>query len=364
MKKQLLIIMSIIFLALFANVSRVSAASCVGTGFNPSAGVDYKYFVNIAGPGYTGVGGTYRWYVTQSTDLINGTILTPADGFFEVLTGGGLSTYNSSIAAGTSDTLGLKWTENANTLTFYLVLKYREHNGNSGTPGCEAENIRVWEIKPNISTDFLLAIAPYDINGGMVFADTTLAKQCAADLTGAQINTTTTPISVAISYDTNTLYYQVTASGATGVWTPSIYLPALATPVPQNQNYASVQWRDLTVTPAVWYNFTGAAGSTGGLAQGYPSSQTAPVSLLGTSILVKVEVANNYYETLEDQTIRVGIDGVLPTGQDDIWGPGTWPGNPLACDPATNFAKKAPFKILARPEIQTGMTTQFIQKLP
>ena len=352
MKKQLLIFVSIVFLALFANLSRVNA-QCVGSGFSPSAGMPYTYDVTIpTGLGYTG-GGTYNWYVTQNTDLIAGPILQVADGFFTVNTGPGLSTYNSTT--GTTNQLGLTWTGTAvsSTTPFYLVLRYSETNGNAN-PGCSAENIRVWQINP-INT-FLLTFSGANSAGDSIGN----ANDCAAPLVSAVVSPATS--SVEYTYGVNTLYYRVKASGTNGTWKPAIRIPALAG---LGQNYQNVQWNDAINGTGTWHTFNVPLGSiTGG---DFVSTDFAPVTESGTPLLIRIQIANDNFETLANQGILVGIDGVTANNMPDIWGPGTWPPVPAPdpCDPAADFAKQATFTILARPTINPGATMPaFIQKLP
>ena len=349
MKKQLLFIVTFLFLALFAGKNTVNA-QCVGDGFNPSAGTLYTYVVDVTGPGYSGAG-TYDWYVTDNVNIINPAFIIPEiNTFFTVDPGN--SPYHTTT--GTTNTIGLTWSVAAvnGGNPFYLVLRYSETNANAA-PGCAAENIRVWQINP-INT-FLLAITGAT-NLGAQFDN---ANQCAAPLLSAVI-TPGTPASVEYTYGTNSLYYRVMASGANGTWTPSLQLPALAI---QGQNYAAVEWTDdLSGTPT-WHSFNVPAGNTTGgqFSSTDPATITDPTN--GTPIFIRVDIANENWETLADQPILVGIDGLLPNGMSDIWG-GTGP-VPDPCAQADPFAKTATYTILARPTVNpgTGMPA-FIQKLP
>jgi hypothetical protein len=290
--------------------------------------------------------------VTQSTNILTG-IIPESNLFFNVTAGPGLSTYNASGV--TTNTLGLNWNLAAAGQTFYLVLRYSEPNPNS-TALCPSENIRVWQIIPNTATNFLLAIAGSNPDG-TIFNN---ANQCAAPLAGAVV-TPGAPSTVEYTYGVNVLFYRVDATGATGPWTPSVMLPSLAG---LSQNYAAAEWTSDLTGLGGWVAFTGAAGSTGGNFVS-PSDATIADPNTGAPILIMIQIANENYETLADQPIQVGIDGYLPSGLSDIWGPGTWPGNPDPCDEATPFAKTATYTILARPTINpgTGMPA-FIQKLP
>jgi hypothetical protein len=352
MKKQLFLI---VILALFAGISSVNA-QCVGNGFNPSAGTPYVYEVTVPpGNGYLGgLNGTYTWYVTQDVNLLNaGAIILPGPSF-SVNVGAGLSTYNSVV--GTTFQLSLTWTAAAvlSPNPFFLVLKYSEPNSNAAEPGgCSGTNIRVWQINP-INT-FLLAITGSTPTG--VQFDP--ANQCAAPVTGAVV-TPGAPTTVAYTYGTNTLYYRVLASGASGVWTPSVLLPALAN---LGQNYTGVDWTDDLTGLGTWnaFNVPSPIGNTTG--GSFSSTATANITdpAAGTPILVRIQISNVNYETLADQPILVGIDGLLPTGMSDIWG-GAGP-IPDPCAQADPFAKTATYTILARPNVN-AVTGTFIQKLP
>ena len=348
MKKQLFLI---VFLAFFAGITSLQAQPCVGNGFTPSAGTDYTYLVTVPNTGgYLG-GGTYNWYVTQDPNIL-ANIIPAANTFFTVNVGAGLSTYNSLVQPGSTNQLGLNWTPAAAGQVFYLVLRYSEVNPNA-TSGCSAENIRVWQINPNAATNFLLSIAGANPDGS-IFNN---ANQCAAPLMGALV----TGATVEYTYGINELLYRVDATGATGPWTPSVRLPNLAG---LNQVYAAAEWTADMSGAGGWVAFTGAAGSTGGDFVS-PSDATIIDPLVSSPILIRVQVDNQNWETLADQAINIGVDGYLPNGLSDIWGPGVWPGNPDPCDQASVFAKNATYTILARPTVNPGAgMPAFITKLP
>jgi hypothetical protein len=356
MKKQLFLI---VLLALFAGISSVNAQPCVGNGFTPSAGTDYSYVVTIPPTGgYTGVGGVYNWYITQDVNLLNTLAIIPAvNANFSVNVGAGLSTYNSLVPGGTTNTIGLQWTPAASGQVFYLVLKYSESNPNAIAPGCAAQNIRVWQINPNNATNFLLAISGASNNGTAL----TIANQCAADVDGATV-IPGSPTKIDYNYGENIIYYRVDATGTTGNWTPSIRLPLLAGAA-LSQVYAIAEWNDdVTGVAGTWTAFAGAPfPNTGGdFTSPIPAAIADP--LLGASILIRVRISNVNYETLANQPITVGIDGYLPSGLSDIIGPGAvLPA--LPCDQEVVFGKQATYTILARPDI-TPVTGPFITPLP
>jgi hypothetical protein len=350
MKKQLLLIVSIVFLALFAGMTNVNA-QCASDGFHPAANQEYVYVVAIDPVnGYLGTG-TYDWYVTQNLNIIDGPSIIPAANAFFTVTGG-FSTYHATGA--TSNQIGLTWTAAAvnSPNPFFLVLRYRESNPASTQPGgCSAENIRVWQIYP-INT-FLLAVNS-SFQSGLPFAN---ATTCAADITGA--NVAAGGATVTYVYGTNTLYYTILASGYTGDWTPTIQLPALGG---LGQNYLNAEWNSDLTGGGTWVAFTGAAGNTTGGNFDSPSPATITDPVNGTPILVRVQIANASYETLANQPINMGVDGVTTPGlmPDIIGGTGA-----NACDPEAIFGKTAIYTILSRPKVDPGAgMPAFIVKTP
>ncbi len=340
MKKQLFILS--IILAFFAGISNVNA-QCVPDALHPAVGIEYDYIATIGGPGYDGAGGSaYDWYITQSLNVIDaGSILTLPDPNFTV---GAATPYHNGVT-GVSHIL-LTWTAAAlaSPNPFYLVLRYREDNA-TGISTCSAENIRVWQIDP-INT-FLLAFEGGTVNAG-TYEPLANSMVCAADVTAALV-TAGTPGTVELTYGPNSIYYVATASGIMGNWRPAINLPVLQT----SQTYASAEWTSDLTGGGPWVAFT-AAPVPGAFTS--PSDATV-TNVAGTSILVRVVVNNNQWQTLGDQTVTLALDGFLPpTYLDpagDIIGTGTTP-----CDLAAPFLRTATYTIKARPTI-TG-TPQFL----
>ena len=330
MKKQILLFVLFV-VTTFASVSKsYGQTTCTPGALNPSAGVAYDYEVTVtAGSGTSPV---YVWYVTQATDLIGGAKLTQgAD--FTVGTDSGFSTYSSTTS--TSSKIKLTWNAAAlaNGNPYYLVVKYSE----TSTAGCSVENMKVWQIKPVNS--FLLAIAGSDVAGA-----TANASSCAPAITAA----TVTPATPTVSYDygQSSIYYKVTASGVAGTWTPTINLPALAGAA-SGQVYVSADWGTLGATPT-WNSFGTIVAAGGNMT----SSVAAPVSVVGTDILVRIVINNSKYEGTTAQTVTVGIDGELPGGIKDIKGGGD------CADETTN--KTGTHTILVRPAIAPGAAGAFI----
>ena len=340
MKKQILFLVFLVLTA-FASVNK-SYGQCVADPLHPAAGVTYDYEVTLTNS--TGTTPVYSWYVTKDVNILTGTVIG-AGADFTVNTGAGLSTYNS--AAGSTGKLELVWTSAAvaSTTPYYLVVKYTE---TSAAPACTVENMRVWMIDPVNS--FLLAVAGSDLAG--VTANNSI---CAANIDGALITAGASP-TVAYTYGQNTLYYKITASGAVGTWTPSISLPALAG---LGQNYNNAEWSSDGGT--VWNTFGLVDGDLDG-GTFTSTVTTAPVSVAGSVIIVRIKVDNVNFETLAAQPIILGADGVLPGGVKDII-------SATDCNDELAFGKTGTFTINVRPGVTDATTntpnpTDFITKAP
>lgn len=334
MKKQLFIF---VFLAFFAGIINVYAQDCDPGALNPVAGQPYNYSVTIGGPGYNGPTGSYTWYVTTNVDLLSGTGVVPNDGsMFASVTGYGVPTVNLNP-------LILTWTTAAITSgsTFYLVVKFSQiASGNS----CEAMNMKVWEIKP--INKFLLAINSF---AGDYGKDGTY---CFANVSGAMVNPGS-PTTVTYTYGINEIYAEVTPSYYTGQWTPSFEISNLAA----GQTVESVTW-GTSITGPFNTNIANVTESGGVYtAQGDASSATSSYDG-STKLYVKINVANNSYEGLSDQQIKIAVDGVIP---------GATPLNDVKSD--TDCSDEVPFgkfvnqTLKARPAVTSG-TSNFIQQTP
>lgn len=339
MKKQILLLVLFI-LAAFANVEKSYGQTCTPAALNPAAGVPYDYEVTVSGT----TGGTapvYLWYVTQDVDIFNGTKLTEGVDF-TVNAGAGQSTYNSNT--GTTNKINLTWTPAAvaNVNPYYLVVKYSE----TSAIGCTVDNMKVWQIDP-INT-FLLALEASDLLGNVANDNT-----CPPAVDGAIITPGATP-SVTYTYGQTIISYKVTASGTNGTWTPSLHLPALGTPGPEGQNYNAAEWSLDGATN--WNSFGLTDGDVAG--GNYTSSvTTAPVTVAGSTIIIRVKIDNVNFESLAAQPIIAGVDGVLPSGVKDIK-------TLTDCTDEVDFGKTDTYTVNPRPTVAPTTLPAFITKNP
>ena len=333
MKKQILILVMFI-VAIFAATNQ-SYAQCTTDALHPAANVDYTYSTTVGGAGFDG-DGTYEWFVTTDPNIYNKTKQSP----------GTLFTWSGE----TTSTVTITWTaaavELAKTTPIYVALWYKEVNETDGT--CEVENVRALQIAP-VNT-FLLAVEAVDDSGApdpYVCAAPVLTAVVdnPADVSAGEDNL---DASMKITYDQNTLYYKITASGVDSKWKPVVRIPALA----GSQTYASVQWSSDLST---WSDIAGATAATGG---DYIITPDADATVAGTSYYVKLVINNNDYETLTEQVLNVAVDGTLAPGYTvkDIV-------STSDCTDEVDFGKNADNTILPRPTITPG-DPAFMLKVP
>ncbi len=341
MKKQILLFVLFV-VATFASISKSYGQTCTPGPESPAAGITYDYGVSVTA---AGTGGTYLWYVTTGTNILNPSTILADGSDFTVETGG--STYSSTT--GGTNNIKLKWKSSAIIAgtPYYLVVKYSE---TAPQGSCNLENMKVFRIQPVNS--FLLAVTGSDLTGA------TATYTCAAPISSATVTPVgTNSATVTYTYGKNTLYYKVTASGIVGAWKPVVSLPALAG---NSQKYESVKW---TADGGTTYTtMTGAAGSdlTGGT---FTTTADATVSdaVNGSSIIVQVVIDNQNYETLSDQTIKLKVDGFLDAAFSisDIVSAGT-------CTTEAPFGKDDDMIIQKRATVvaTTPGTTPLISQVP
>jgi len=324
--------LTLTLLALFAGIVYTNAQTCTPGPLTPAAGEPYTYKVIIDSP-YNSTTGSFTWYVTTNVDLLSATGVVPSPGSEIVASG----TYNAPAVG--QDTIVITWSAeavvNGTTDPYYLVVKFA---GNNGT--CDAMNMKVWEIVP-INT-FLLAI--YSM-GGEGYDGT----YCAADVSSAIVTPGATP-TVAYEYGTNVLYARVVASHYTGDWTPSFRIEGLDAV----QTIASVTWA--TDSLFTVEHTTTLAGNVA------TSNDDATCAFDGSlPIYLKIEVDNNYFETLADLPITIGVDGIITvaaTTLDDVV-------SETDCSIEIAFGKSVDQTILARPTVTPDPATgDFIVKNP
>jgi len=328
MKKQILITV----LVLFTGITTTFGQNCTPGPLTPAAGAPYIYKVLIDNP-YSATTGDFTWYVTTNVDLLSTTGIVPSPGSEIVASG----TYNAPATG--QDQIEITWSAqaivNGMTNPYYLVVQFA---GNNGT--CDAMNMKVWEIIP-INT-FLLAIYNMGGEGGN-------GTYCAADVSSA-IVTPGSPSTVAYEYGVNTLYARIVASNYAGEWTPSFQIEGLDAV----QTIASVSWAtDSLFTTEHTCTIAGNVAT---------STDLATCAFDGSlPIYVKIEVENNYFETLADLPITIGVDGVITVGAttlDDVV-------SETDCSAEVAFGKDVAQTILARPTVTPDPATgPFITKNP
>jgi len=274
--------------------------ACTGTESTPATdGTQYIYKVTIppGTPNFTG-SGTYDWYVTQNTDLLAGPII--ADGGPDFTASGG---YNGET--GNANQIGISWSSTSvkNGKPYYLVIKYNE-----SVPlldPCNRPNIRVYRIMPKNSFWLRMESAISDGTSELTYT------YCPSPISSAIY--TEASSSVEYKYGTKAIYALITAGGYNGNWNASLQLSNLIA----GQTIASIDWKILTDPLQPTGSFTAPAASIvyGGV--NVPSgvwTGTLPATITDTQILVTINLDNNFHQGLDDQPIKIAIDGTITTG--------------------------------------------------
>lgn len=329
----------ILFLALFVMAMFASVPQSYGQTAGPLAplaGTPYTYTVDISGTGYT-TGGTYTWFVTTDVDLITAGHIATGAGEIVVT---GVGTYDTPVVGEIGKDLTITWTTqaitNAATKPYYLVVKYSEANSSLTT--CTASNTKVWEIKP--ANHFMLAIDYFTGDVGQN------GSYCVPDITGAII-TPATPATVTYNYGVSTIYAEVTASNYAGDWKPSFRISG----IDALQSITSVTW-------STTEDFTAGTTHTTALAtDAYVSTDLATAVVDGAAkIYVQIVIANNTFENILGQTIKVDVDGTITAGATTL--------NDVVSDINTEdeaiFGKTTNLTIVNRPTAGPAATGSFI----
>jgi hypothetical protein len=328
MKKQLVLFI----LAVLAGFTTVYGQTCTDGPLSPAAGTPYTYKVLIGNPPYNSATGSFTWYVTTNVDLLNAGSIVPSPG--DIIATGA---YNTATVG--EDQIVITWTAQAivNGIAnpYYLVVKFAGNNG-----VCDAMNMKVWQITP--INKFLLAVFPMGGAGG----DGTV---CPSDIVSATVTPGSSP-TVDYEYGVTSLYARVMASNYAGDWKPSFKIDGLD-PV---QQLTSVTWAtdSLFATPHTTTLASNVATSTDLATAAFDGS---------LKIWVKVDIDNKSFETLADQPITIGVDGIITVGAttlDDVV-------SNTDCSPEVAFGKTVAETIKARPTVTPDPATgPFITKMP
>lgn len=273
--------------------------TCLGAdALHPVAGTPYTYKVSV-----TPTGGTFHWIVTQDKNFItNGSLSATVEdgngaGDYVLATGTG---YND--AASTADEIEITWKsfayDSANPL--FVVIQATAPTD----AGCNTNNIKVYKIEPKDA--FTLDIANIettketsgDYTAGTVSkAD---VSSCVSDVASANYDVATEQM--VYDYGTNHLFFAVTAANFSTSWKPTFKLTGVAT-----GEEAKVEYRRSSDTDWTTATLNGTDTYEGTAVEVADASGT--VGTAGECIIVRVTVAHNKVETLDDQTITLAVDG-------------------------------------------------------
>jgi len=366
MKKQFLILMFFV-LALFAgsltSFGQVLAPStfgtkpipltlCVGSAQQPKAGVDYTYALDPTGSVKAPTG--YQFWATKDPNFISlvggvTTLNQAADSLKK--TQGQLINYSPNYkTGGATSSVHITWSPE--------ILAGTKYQGASptfvvgfATDGC-TNNIKVWEINP--SPSFTVNITNLDnaaSRAPKAYGATT--TQC-VDLTRAAKYSAK---GIAYNYGADTLYYEVIASDFVTSWKPTFFLTGLdgtiqTATISYWDSYAHAYKEKQGQLPIEAGNITG-----GKFAGTKALTSSVQNTTNGVSMIVKVVITNNNYQTIAQESISLSVAGLDAVGFNII-------DNVTCTIPATDVLAAAPNvanrTIDPRPLIDAGLATPII----
>lgn len=297
--------------------------SATANPLNPVPGTEYTYEVTV-----NPTGGQYHWFVTTDPNFMSGGVLTTN---IEQTSG------NIILAAGTgyndpstgASTQNITWQGAPATGDVFLVIHYTAPAGS----GCENDNLKVYKI--NILNNFAIDVYTISADGG---ANTALGSTtnstldvCAPKVQGAKYEND----KMVYDYGTTYLYYVIAAGNFMDSWNLQFKIETTLDPAQVMKvdwsNDGTTGWTTLTAASDV-YSISDIAGNAG-------FNQD-------DCIVVRVEITNNTFESLADQTVKLVADATS-AGKNDV---------ATDCNEAAEFAKGAIQTIKPRPTVTNGTT--------
>ncbi len=352
MKKQIFILV-ILFVAVFANVSKsYGADATIGLAPRPLTFVTTDAMNPIAGRPYTysaiidPVGGKAYWYATKSISFMatgsrSATVIaTSAATITDVVN---YATLAPAVATPTSTTV--TWSSNIfNGVTaaapLFMVVEYA-----GPATGCTNNNVKVMNIIPKNAFTI-------DITNIEDVSKTTLdygvdESQCYAGIVSSSWALAT---GITNDYGVNYLYFEVVAANFTGIFKPTFQLSGL-----KGTQTAVVDW-DVTVGGAYATNAIPAVTSTGATGPEQTVTTAATNTSAGVAIFVKVTVTNHGYEGISSDVIKLAVDATDNYGNADV--------NPDGTVKLPAFSELALQTLIARPKVTEGAGVTFVNQLP
>ncbi len=350
MKKQILIFVLAIFAIGFSSTAFAQPltprlVTCLTPdALHPIAGQPYTYSITVPTP----TPGTdwgplhYRWFVTQSTQIINtggfAALVSPDGGPLMNVTGG--SDYNVVYPdGGTLPFIEITWNAFAydpSAPVFVGILVVGE-NGS-----CTPNNMKIFKIEPLHA--FTLDIANVQA-GAIVDGYGTNVDNCIADIVSAEINATFD----AVQYDfgQNTLYYAVAAANWSTAWQLSARFDNL-----QPGQTVTLEWAtDIAFTTP---HFIGTGAGTHVSTDLVTPQSGTSVGAAGETIYIRAIINHgNTWEGLQDVQYTLAVNGVLTDGTDPLVG--AWYDIDYTSCAQVDFDDEAFQTIKARPTINDTM---------
>lgn len=335
MKKQILIL-AIFVLAVLAGTDKSFGqalspstfgtapnplVNCVGDAQHPKAGNSYTYTFDATAFGAGGPVTGFRFWATKDPNFVStiptvnnqSTALTTASGDLLAVS----ANYNPAANDATGS-VDITWSPEILARTDYQL-------GHIGTPGTTAaptstfvvgyatngctDNIKVWEIdpSPSFTVDIKNIVKATEVPVA-AYGDAT--TQCVDRTRAAKYNSTS--FGVDYNYGKDTLYYEVIASNFVTSWKPTFFITGLD---------GSIQTANITLASSLANMKAGTTIETGDITSGsYTGSNaltsSAPNTTGGVSLIVRVIISNNNYETLTQESIELAVAGEDAVGFD------------------------------------------------
>jgi len=345
MKKQILLLVLAFFAAVTA-FGQMKAGSiplplvgCTNDALHPLAGVPYNYKAAV-----TPAGGNYQWWATKDFDFIKDNAGVTINNSDKKLTVGTdlIATSASYGATTTADNVDITWSSSTITGTTVTAPTFVVVQYDAATPAC-ANNLKVYPILP--INGFTVDIKNMD-QAKVSLAYAASYATCVSNIASAKYDAVAK--AVVTDYGKNILYYEVVAANFTGSYTPSFQVTGLAT---AGQTVASLEL------------YTDAAFATAAIPTTLTSGVYSPASPLtvdasvtnttnGVSIYVKLTIANGTHETLTDDAITLGVNGLNASGEKDVVN--------TVCNTQTDFEDIATQTLTKRPTIASVPAGLFV----
>lgn len=308
---------------------------CTTDATHPLAGVPYNYAIEV-----NPAGGTFQWWATTDVNFIstNSSGVTTNNIATKLAVGAAAPLLYADANYGISgslDNVGIIWSSSALaaavTTPTFVAVQY-----DALSPSC-ANNFKVYQITP--VNGFTVDIKNMDQAKTSLAYDATTAF-CVSNIVSAAFSGG----AIVTDYGSNILYFEVVAANFTGSYTPFFQVSGL-------QGTQAVTSLELFTDAAMATAVIQTNLATGAYSPGAPVGVDASVNntSTGVSLYVKLTIANNTYESLNDVQITLAVNGTNASAQNDVVN--------TACNTSTDYEDTAVQTITKRPTVTSVLAT-------